>query len=142
MPRKYESPVEQVGELRIKRFIELITAGLFRVEACRAAQIDPRAVDRWLRAGDKGVELYLSFARRVREAEAGLVVDELKRLRLSDDYRARTWFLERRFPKQWGSQGSGDDELTAGQVDELRDKLRDRLGAIVEQRTAAAAGDQ
>ncbi len=111
--------------------------GLFRVEACRAAQIDPGKVDRWLRAGDKGTAQYVKFARQLRETEATLVAEEIKAIRSSDDYRARTWFLERRFPKLWGSRSEGDSELTAGHVEGLREKLLERLEAVFEQRTAA-----
>ena len=138
MARVSKSPIDEYGEIRLARFYALLAKGLFRVEAGRAAQIDPGKVDRWLRAGDKGAEHCVTFARRVRGAEAALVEKELDAIRAADDYRARVWFLERRFPKQWGPRGDGDAEVTAGQVDELREKLRDRLEAIIGQRDTAA----
>lgn len=138
MARVSVSPVAEYGEIRLARFYALLAKGLFRVEACRAAQIDPGRVDRWLRAGEQGAEAFVEFTRRVREAEAELVEHELDMIRKADDYRARVWFLERRFPRQWGPRGDGDAEVTAGQVDELREKLRDRLEAIIGQRDTAA----
>jgi len=134
-----DTPEDVYGEVRLRRFFELLARGLFRVEACRAAQLDPGKVDRWLRAGDKGAEHCSGFARRVREVEAGLVDTELKVIRATDDYRARIWFLERRFPNQWAAGAGGDSEMPAGQVDDLRSKLLERLEAIIGKPDAAAS---
>ena len=81
--------------------VESLRAGNFREVACAAAGITSRTLHNWCARGDKGEEPYAALAAEVNAAEAEIETRAVKSISKSDDIRAVTFFLERRFPKRW-----------------------------------------
>jgi len=96
--------------------IERLEAGDYIEVACKAAGISSRSVRRWMnrgryehskrQAGSKGnrdldpyVEFYVEASKAQARAE-GRAVDAILK---ADDWRAKGFYLERKFPKRQGS---------------------------------------
>lgn len=63
--------------------------------ACQAANISRRTYYRWM-------EQIPEFKELVNAAEADIEAECATDIKRSDDWRAKAWFLERRFPQRWG----------------------------------------
>jgi hypothetical protein len=90
-PTKYTPEVQ-------RRIVEALTAGASRRDAAHYAGIDARQFQRWLHR-------FAAFAAAVQEAEAGVAVRAALTVRqaFSDgDWRAASWWLERRRREDWG----------------------------------------
>jgi transposase-like protein len=117
----------------------MVKGGVTLRVAARRHGIARATLYNWLAHGEKGREPYAAFRERLERAQAACEV----RLSLNlfeaarDDWRAAAWFLERRFPKRWGSKRTldvvrktpadmTDDELEAA-IEELGYVRRDRV---------------
>ncbi|MBY0274724.1 hypothetical protein K2Z84_05250 [Candidatus Binatia bacterium] len=93
-------PPKLTPELQ-QRIIQAIQGGAYREKAAQFAGIAPETLSRWMsRRGSP----YAEFSQAVLEAEAHASV--IMALRVSaaakDDWRAAAWWLERKFPDEWG----------------------------------------
>ncbi len=79
---------------RIEKILENLRCGLTIKAACTQAGIHPRTVENW-RKDD--VEFAAEFEAAIDFGEAALYND----IRISDDWRAKAWLLERRHPERW-----------------------------------------
>lgn len=79
---------------RIEKILENLRCGLTIKAACTQAGIHPRTVDNW-RKDD--AEFAADFEAAIDFGEAALYND----IRISDDWRAKAWLLERRHPERW-----------------------------------------
>lgn len=120
------------------KIVEALSNGVTRTDAAAYAGIGRQTLYDWLAkgTGDKPREPYKGFAKAVEEAEAGVVMTimrELMHVGMSgqrDQWKALTWMMERRFPKQWAQvnrhEVTGKDQEPV-KVDVLQ-KLREHYG--------------
>lgn len=98
-PSKLDDLVEQ-------RVLNAVKAGLTWALAAQAAGVSPASLRDWKARGRDGEEPYAAFLARIKQAEgerAETVVTKL--LAAADDpkhWTAGAWWLERRFPRQFG----------------------------------------
>jgi hypothetical protein len=117
---------------RSDRLIELLRAGQNRESACAAVGIASRTLRRWLTDAETGSDKRLArFARAVLEAESDSKTRAVTQLQLhgKKDWRALAWWLERRFPKEWG-----DHRTVTMRVEEERETILDVLQRALQQR--------
>lgn len=74
-------------------------------EAARLAGVGRTTLHRWLSRGRRDAEgPFRDFRNRVREISTLTHMESLVHIRRSGDWRAHAWFLERRYPRQWGKR--------------------------------------
>lgn len=139
---------------REDRLVQLIHDGNYRETACKAVNIGVAMFRKWLKKGegDEAVEPYVTFAARIREAEANaeeLAVSALRAAGLPPpgtqctkckgiclacarergfDWRATESWLRRRHADRWGDQ---IQMRIQKEVDEAKNSEQDRiLGAL------------
>jgi len=110
--------------------------------AARTHGISRTTLYNWLAHGAKGREPYATFRARLERSQAacevGLTLSMFEASK--DDWRAAAWFLEKRFPKRWGSKhrldvvkapGDMTDAELEAAIEQLgyvrRDRVRDPL---------------
>lgn len=121
--------------------------GLFDNQIAILNNVAPYTLEYWLKVGlrENAAEPYRSFAERYTKAK---IIDEgenlIKIKEASDpqpqgmkpgDFRARAWYLERRYPKRWnpafvpptGPSEDIDPEALLKQLDEQHDNLVDLI---------------
>lgn len=82
---------------RVGRLLQAIRAGNTRRAACAYAGIDENTLARWIaRYGD--------FGESLTRAEAESEVQLVAQVRQADDWHAKAWLLERRWPDVWGKR--------------------------------------
>ena len=92
----------------IAKFCEAIGNGLYFEQAAVRAGISKVTAYKWLERGESGEEPFATFVNAFKEAEAKAQEDALNEIRNApggkDAYpwQSRAWFLERRWPKQYG----------------------------------------
>jgi len=100
-----------------RRIVEALERGHFHNFAARYAGIDPDTLARYMIKGEKpdAPAMFREFHDAVKKAEATYVDDSLQTIRQHEDWRARAWHLERRFPKYFVRQpdpaSGGDDPV-------------------------------
>ena len=108
-PTKLTPEIEQA-------ILELIRGGNYRKTAALYCGIVPDTLYRWLQRED---EPFLSFSRRLIEAETQVEAKTVIEIMNSPDMRDRRWWLERKFPHRWGRTMDvhiKDDGEGAGQL--------------------------
>lgn len=113
---------------RVARIVEALEGGNTRRAAAAAGGIDQATFDRWILR-------YAHFAADVRAAEskAELVhVEAIRHAAADGDWRASAWWLERRYPDDWGRR----DKVEI--VNSVRELAR-QMGASPEEEAAAVA---
>jgi len=87
----------------VRKLIASIQAGNYIETACRYAGISHTTFYRWLEKGEKSRSgKFRDFVRQIEEA---LAISEQKmvlEINKAEDWRAKAWLLERRFPERWG----------------------------------------
>jgi len=108
---------------RVKRVLEAISAGTARCHAAAYGGIDHDTLNNWEKR-------YPEFKTQVLEAESRAVVAAVVHIRKAGqdgDWRADAWWLERRYPEEYGRTVSEQRHsgtitlLTADQLQELSD---------------------
>jgi hypothetical protein len=88
------------------KIVLALRAGAYSAEAAAHAGVSVRTFQRWRSRGelDEADERYRTFAERVAKAEADAKVHSIGIVRtaMSEDWRAAAWFLEHRWPHEWG----------------------------------------
>jgi hypothetical protein len=102
--------------------VALLKTGQYRETACHAAGVSVRVLRDWVTRGEEGDERWSEFAQRVREAESDCEINAVTQILSVDDWRARTWWLERRFPTRWG-----DAKAASARVEAERETILDAL---------------
>lgn len=82
---------------REQRLLDEVRSGNSHRVACRAAGITEETLSQWRRHKPVFAE---AFMRAEAESEADLVAE----VRHADDWRAKAWLLERRFPETWSQR--------------------------------------
>lgn len=146
--RSGRSPAVQLSLSVIGDIESAVLAGNWIETAAAYAGVHRRSLYRWLRRGDECSDLSpdeltpldrlcVELQRRVSLAEA-LIEDECARtLARHQEWRARAWYLERRFPARWGRQP--EDRVSDGLEVEDRRAAMQRLQALHEDPDAREA---
>lgn len=108
----------KLSEAMIATIAQAAQAGLYKKDLCAVAGIHPATLNAWLEAGEAEAErvaageraapdqaLAYKLALALRRAEAEAKRRRLERLNQAGengDWRADTWFLEHRFPDEYG----------------------------------------
>lgn len=115
---------------------ESITRGLTYDLAARRVGVSYEALRQWMRQGEADLEagdtgtVHAQLVACLTEAESESAASLLESLTESDDWRAKAWLLERRFPAQYGRK----TELTHTVTTSLRQQQEQQLkAAIIEQ---------
>lgn len=87
-----------------ERLVASLKSGQQRKAACAAAGIHPRTLRDWMARADAGDESLAALALDVGKAEADCESRAVASIQVQgrEDWRALAWYLERRFPLQWG----------------------------------------
>lgn len=102
-------PSKFTPEIR-KALIEAIIAGLTYTHACQIVGIDYVTFTLWRTKGSKlesaDEEGYFDFFNALTRAETNASTVMMAHIRkaATDDWRAAAWWLERRYPKEYGKQ--------------------------------------
>ena len=102
--RKRRSKLELQPDVRTK-ILSVLSVGASRQTAYQLANLSPQTFHNWMRRGQEGEEPFKSFAEAVTAAELNVKTDYLSIIQhaaRSGDWKAASWFLERRFPKDYG----------------------------------------
>lgn len=96
-PEKYNQDVHT-------KLVIALELGVSRKAACGLARIDVKTFRNWLDRGRAGEVKYLDLLHDVEEAEATVereMVHSVYKAAKRHDYRAATWWLERRNKAEW-----------------------------------------
>lgn len=92
-------------------FVEAFEAGHSDVMACEAAGIDDATFYRWLERGATGKAPYREFREGIKKAKLvakqSMVQTILAAASDPKYWTAAAWWLERRFPAEWGKKEAG-----------------------------------
>jgi len=94
-----------------RTLIQEIAKGVPIIHACAAARIHQKTYYWWKDQAEKGKTKYVKLFDRIRRAEGRLIREQLgmvmhaARHRKDLDWRAYAWYLEKRFPHEFGSPG-------------------------------------
>lgn len=118
--------------------IEAIEAGNYRHVACKMAGIHRDTLSGWEQRAKTGEEPFVEFVTDLEKAEASCEARLLAEIRHAqpavtgvsgpDQWTARAWVLERRFPKRWAARVR---QNVAEELGDLINKLQARLPAAV-----------
>lgn len=114
MPTK---PKTKLTDSNMQEITKRLRAGGFLESVAREVGITSRTIRHWINRGrhelekrergdkpnpklDRHVLFYMEANSAMAEAEGRAVV----KITTSEDWRASAWYLERKFPKQWGRQ--------------------------------------
>lgn len=88
-----------------QRIVQALTAGNTRETVARYAGIDPASFYGWLKRGEAaGSGPYFEFFNAVKKAESDATVHAVAIIHqaMPKNWQAAAWFLERRYPDDWG----------------------------------------
>jgi hypothetical protein len=109
MPRGRQPKI--ASEDTRKAILDSLRKGALRKDAAWYAGIDPTTLARWLKRGEEpeAESVYRDFRRDAMKAERKAKIDSLsvvQDLATGEDpavaLKAATWYLERRYPAEWG----------------------------------------
>ena len=106
----------------IEDAVKLIEAGNYQKHVAQALGVDESTWYRWLREGEQSEDendLKYKFYQSIKKAEAKAVarnVALIQRAAQEGNWQAAAWWLERKFPAEWGKR----DKLDIGADDGLR----------------------
>ena len=112
----------KLTEELIKEAARLIEAGNYQKHVAQALGVDESTWYRWLREGEQSEDendLKYKFYQSIKKAEAKAVarnVALIQRAAQEGNWQAAAWWLERKFPAEWGKR----DKLDIGADDGLR----------------------
>lgn len=116
--------------------VDAVRHGMYAKAAVEGAGITEATYYRWLERGRQGEEPFESFLADVEQASAAATLNMLDTIRKAaeTDWRAAAWFLERRFPDQWGrhSRSSREDEVAVTESPEaVREQVLRRIQVLM-----------
>lgn len=110
---------------------QAIAAGNYQRTAMKLAGIGESTFYQWLELGRQGRKPYKEFAESVEKAQAQAEARNVAIIEqaASESWQAAAWWLERRFPDDWGRKERVEHggNVTLGLYD-ARDELLKRLG--------------
>lgn len=133
------APTKFTEETR-KTILEVVSQGAYLRTACQAAGVSEDSLHRWRRQGATGEEPFHSFCVALEQAEANSVTRRLARIEAAAEngnWTADAWYLERRYPDEWGRRVQEQRHSGSIEVSGAREELARKLSAGV----AAEAAD-
>ena len=112
----------KLTEQLIEDAAKLIEAGNYQKHVAQALGVDESTWYRWLREGEQSEDendLKYKFYQSIKKAEARAIarnVALIQRAAQEGNWQAAAWWLERKFPSEWGKK----DKLDIGADDGLR----------------------
>jgi len=112
----------------------LISAGNYIKTACQASGISEQTFNNWKNWGEKQSKgVYFEFLESVKKAEATAIAKNVTVIQLAtrESWQAAAWWLERKYPKDWGRKEhpeppvKSNEPPTADAKSKLLDKLND-----------------
>ena len=100
----------KLTEQLIEDAAKLIEAGNYQKHVAQALGVDESTWYRWLREGEQSEDendLKYKFYQSIKKAEAKAVarnVALIQRAAQDGNWQAAAWWLERRFPEEWGKK--------------------------------------
>ncbi|MBN2167605.1 MAG: hypothetical protein JW738_00045 [Actinobacteria bacterium] len=91
-----------------ERICQLISAGNYIKTACQASGISEQTYINWKKWGEKrSAGIYFEFFEAVKKAEATAIARNIAVIQTAsrDSWQAAAWWLERKYPKEWGRKG-------------------------------------
>lgn len=145
--RTTDNPKCKLTQEIIDDFVKIVAAGNFRQTACRALGIAQWTYDSWMQAGKKQLRevtegirdkplIQGRFVQALNQAEAESHIEILRDVRTSNDIRAKIWYLERRFNKQYSRNPNAHID------DETGKEIEIDPGAAILERLVDALKDQ
>lgn len=98
-----------------EKICQILREGNTRRTAAALVGIEEETLSRWLAAGAKGKEPYAQLYQAVKNAEEEAVRSRIAIIRKAAEegnWQAAAWWLERKFPVEWGKQEKLRAELT------------------------------
>ena len=107
-----------------KKICQLVAQGNYPSSACEQVGVPNSTFFGWLKRGETTQEEpYKSFAGALRMAESISESSAIAEIVESPDWRARAWFLERRYPDRWSQKNNTEQSEALGLIEMLRDRL-------------------
>ena len=107
-----------------KKICHLVAQGNYPSSACEQVGVPSGTFFGWLKRGETtSDEPYKSFAGALRMAESISESNAIAEIVESTDWRARAWFLERRYPDRWNAKTNSEDSNAIGLIELLRNRL-------------------
>ena len=108
MPNSKRRPTKFTLERR-ECILKLVRMGVTPSAAAQTSGIDKSTLTSWRSKAAKGGaenRAYIDFVRALDDAQGQILAEALNVVReaMPKDWRAATWFLERRFPDEFGAQ--------------------------------------
>jgi len=100
MPRKLK-----LTEEFIKKAVKYLEAGNYQTHVAQALGVSHETWFRWLREGQQeGKGIKYEFYEAVKKAEARAAIRNVAIIQRAaqDNWQAAAWWLERKFPEEWG----------------------------------------
>ena len=107
-----------------KKICQLVAQGNYPSSACEQVGVPNSTFFGWLKRGESTQEEpYHSFAGALRMAESISESSAIAEIVESTDWRARAWFLERRYPDRWSQKNNNESSEAIGLIEMLRHRL-------------------
>ena len=122
----------KLTEETAKIILEVIGQGAYLRTACQAAGISEDSLILWRKKGEAGEEPYHGFSVALKQAEANNVTRRLARIEaaaIEGNWTADAWYLERRYPDEWGRRVQEQRHSGSIEVTGAREELARKLGA-------------
>jgi len=110
-------PTKRTPEL-VAKLLNYLRQGNNRRTACAAVGISQQTFERWSHNS-------VDFVETIQKAEADAVAESLSRIRLAGErkvWQADAWFLERKYPQEWGLRSTLDVNVVKERVAEMADE--------------------
>jgi hypothetical protein len=129
----------------MKKLIDSLRSGNYRIDACRAAGIHYNTLLAWEKKGEsqKSGE-YVEFLEALRSVEAEAVVSKVDIIHgasMNGDWRAAAWYLEHKYPNNWArlDKRAIEDMIPNSNKDVIQERI-DEYWAELERRGLRGRG--
>tara|TARA_R110000823_G_scaffold18273_4_gene57203 strand:+ start:1205 stop:1678 length:474 start_codon:yes stop_codon:yes gene_type:complete len=120
-----------------KIICDLVSRGNYPSSACEQVGVPNSTFFGWIKRGEAtNEEPYYSFAKALRMAESISESNAISEIVESQDWRARAWYLERRFQDRWSQKANSEGSEALGLIEMLRDRLASHKRSELEESQA------
>ena len=129
-----------LNEKLIKDVCDKLKEGVPILTTCRAAGISESTYYDWIKRGQglhqerSQEEIYVKFVEEVEKAVADSEINLLNRIMKEKSWQAKTWILERRFPKSWSKQSALEKGQNSMTPYEMMNHILEMFSSVSEER--------